>query len=87
MVESALDDIWGMRFPPQWETTIRSKETLSNNFGYAAWGLGELGKGIERVMIAGIASLAPVTFIALRALWHASRSRHTHPIKAVTTGL
>jgi hypothetical protein len=75
ILESDLDDIWGMRFPPQWETTVRSKERLSNNFGYAAWGIGELYEGLNRIAIAGIASLALAVFTAVLALRRARRPR------------
>jgi len=85
LLEADLNDIWEMRFPPQWETTLRSKERLSNNFGYAGLGFRELGEGMTRMMIAGIASLVPVTFLTLLVLRHAYRSRPAHPIKTVTT--
>jgi hypothetical protein len=87
MLESDLDDIWGMRFPPMWETKLRSSERLSNNYGYAGLGFGELGKGMTRFLIAGIASLVPVTFFTVLALCHARRSRPSYPSKAVTTEL
>jgi hypothetical protein len=76
MLEKDLDDIWGMRFPPQWKTTIRSKEQLSSNLGYAALGMGEAMKALGRVGNAAIVSLVPVTFFTLLALWHTYRTRH-----------
>jgi hypothetical protein len=72
MLESDLHDIWGMRFPPQWKTNIRSKEELANNFGYAAWGMAEVGEGLGRLMIAGLASIAQAIFftgLAVRRIW------------------
>ena len=87
MLEKDLDDIWGMRFPPQWKTTIRSKEELSNNLGYAAWGIGELGEAIGRVGNAAIVSLVPVTFFTLLALCHAYRARRARPPRAEATEL
>jgi hypothetical protein len=85
LLESDLDDIWDLRFPPQWKTTLRSKEELANNFGYAAWGFHELGEGLWCMMIAGIASLTPVTLFTFLALLHIYRSRLAHPIKTITT--
>jgi hypothetical protein len=82
MLEKDLDDIWGMRSPPRWKTTIRSNEELSNNFGYAAWGMGELGKGMGQIGIAAIVSLVPMTFFTLLALCHAYRARRARPPRA-----
>jgi hypothetical protein len=68
MLESDLDDIWDLRFPPWWEFTIRNKEDLGNNWGYAAWGLAELGEGLQRAMIAGLVALAQAGLFILIAV-------------------
>jgi hypothetical protein len=86
MLESDLNDIWGMRFPPQWKTTLRSKEELSNNYGYAGLGFRELFEGIERMMIAGIVSLAQMAFFIFLAVRRAFCSRAATQSK-LTTGL
>ena len=85
LLESDLDDIWDMRFPPQWKTTVRSNEDLSNSLGYAGLGFHELGEGLWCMIIAGIASLAPVALFTFLALLHFYRSRLVHPIKTITT--
>ncbi len=87
MLESDLNDTWVMRFPPQWETNLRSKERISKSYGYAAWDIAKLGEGITRMMIAGIVSLAPVTCFAFLALCHAHCSRPAHPMVTATTEL
>lgn len=81
MLESDLDDTWHMRFPPQWKTNLRSREKLSRNYSHAGLAFRELGEGMKRMLIAGIASLAPVTFFTLLALCHALQTRPAHPIK------
>jgi hypothetical protein len=73
MLESDLDDIWGMRFPPKWQTTIRTKETLSDNLGYWAWGMGEAANALARIALAAAASLAPVTYFTLLGLYQTYR--------------
>jgi hypothetical protein len=75
MIESDLDDIWGMRNPPKWHTTIRTKETVSGNLGYAAWGVAEAGKALTQIALAGVASLAPLSFFTLRGLYQTFRLR------------
>jgi hypothetical protein len=75
MLEKNLDEIWDMRFPPQWKTAIRSKEELSNNLGYATGGMGEAMKALGRIGNAAIVSLVAVTFFTLLALFHAYRTR------------
>jgi len=80
MLESDLNDIWDMRFPPRWETIIRSKEKLGTSFGYVAWGLRQLGESINRVFMAAVASLALsglVLFLALH--WPRSPSAEHGP--------
>jgi hypothetical protein len=74
MLESDLDHIWGMRFPPKWETTIRTQETLSDNLGYAAWGMAEALEALTRIALAGIVSLAPVTFFTILGLYRTYRA-------------
>ncbi len=53
MLESDLDHILGMRFPPKWQTTIRTQETLSDNLGYAAWGMAEAWNALTRIVLGG----------------------------------
>jgi hypothetical protein len=84
ILESELNDIWDMRFPPQWKTTLRSKEELSNNYGYAGLGFRELFEGIERMMIAGIVSLAQMAFFIFLAVRRAFRSRPATQSKVTT---
>lgn len=72
MLESDLDDSWGLRFPPERKINIRSKEELADNFGYAARGMAELGEAVARLMIAGLASVAQAIFftvLAVRRIW------------------
>jgi hypothetical protein len=60
-----------MRFPPRWETNLRSKEELGFSPGFAAWGLAELGKAFDRLFYLAVASLllpGLALFIALRRL-------------------
>jgi hypothetical protein len=87
MLESDLDHIWRMQSPPMWQTTIRSKETLSDNLGYAAWGMAEAGKAATRIALAGIASLAPVTFFTLLGLYHFYRVWRALPTRTGATEL
>lgn len=78
MLESDLDHFLGMRFPPKWQTTIRTQETLSDNLGYAAWGMAEAWNALTRIALAAVVSLAPVTFFTLLGLYQtyrASRAR------------
>jgi hypothetical protein len=71
MLESDLDHTLGMRFLPKWETTIRTRETLSDNLGYAAWGMAvaEAWNALPRFALAAVVSLAPVTFFTLLGLY------------------
>jgi hypothetical protein len=79
LLESDLNDSLDMQFPPHWETNIRSKEKLSDNLSYAAWGMGEAAKALERLGIAAIVSVAPLARFALLALWHVYKSCRVHP--------
>ena len=75
LLESDLDSIYEMTFPPRWETNIRSNEELGNNFGYAAWGIGIAMEGMMRIGIAVISSILSfgvVVWLSLR-----QRGRHT----------
>lgn len=47
----------GMRIPPRWDTKLRSKEDLGNDWGFAAQGIGEVGKAALRLAIASMISL------------------------------
>jgi hypothetical protein len=73
MLESDLDDIWGLRYPPAWKTVLRSQEKLSKNYGYAAFGFRELFEGVYRMMIAGIVSLAQAGVFVLHAARQAGK--------------
>lgn len=57
MLEEDLSGIWRLRFPARWETHLRSKEDLGNNFGFAAQSIGEAAEFIQRVLIAAVASI------------------------------
>jgi len=57
MLEDDLSDHWGLRFPAEWNTHLRSKEDLGNNLGFAAQGIGEVGKAFWRIQVAVIASV------------------------------
>jgi hypothetical protein len=87
MLESDLDHIWKMRSPPRWQTTLRSKETLSDDLGYAALGVAELGKALMRSALAAAVSLAPVTFFTLRGLYQTYRVWNALPPKSGATEL
>ncbi len=87
MLESDLDHILGMQSPPKWQTTIRTKETLSDNLGYAAWGMAEAGRAVTRLAVAGVASLAPVTFFTLLGLYRFYRLWHALPPRTGATEL
>lgn len=85
MLESDLDDIWLMRFPPTWQTNLRSKEELGNNFGYAAWGMNLIGEAIMRVVIAAVAAVVLsglFLIVSLRRLRHADAFLE-HPTEKV----
>jgi len=69
MIESDLDAAWEMRSPPRWETTMRSNETLGNNYGYSAWGMGLLAWGMIRLGIAAVASLLAFGVCVCLGLW------------------
>jgi hypothetical protein len=68
MLESDLDDIWNLRFPPQWKTTIRSNEDLGINYGYAALGFREIGELIQQIFIAGLVAIAQAGLFVLIAV-------------------
>jgi transcriptional regulator with XRE-family HTH domain len=68
MLESDLDDIGNLRFPPQWKTTIRSKEDLGNNYGYAMLGIREVAELIQRIVIAGLVAIAQAGLFILIAV-------------------
>lgn len=63
LIESELDGIWHLIFPPNWDTNVRSNEDLGNNYGYAAWGLGMAFEGMMRMVIA-----AATAFVVLGIL-------------------
>ena len=74
LLESDLDDIWDLRNPPRWEITVRSKERLSGiRGGYLSWPMRGIDKLMKAVLIALIASLAPVTYFSLQLLRHTRR--------------
>lgn len=58
LLESDLNDIYGMRNPPRWDTIVRSKEDLGNNFGYAAWGMNEVGEAMLVALLAAVAAIS-----------------------------
>ena len=76
MLESDLDAIWGMLFPPRWETNIRSNEELGNNWGYAAGGMGLAMEGMSRLVIAIVLSL----IVSAIVLWLGFRSPNHHRV-------
>lgn len=58
MIEDVLfKETSGMRFPPSWDTNLRSNEDLGNNWGFAAVGMGEALKAQARFSIAAFVSI------------------------------
>jgi hypothetical protein len=62
-IEADLDDIWGMRKPPQWDINVRSKEELGDNLGYAAWGIGLIAMAQMRLLTSIVLSIALPPFL------------------------
>jgi hypothetical protein len=60
--EKIETDLWDgmsrMRFPPQWDSIVRSGEDVGNGLGYAAWGMGKVGEAFIQLIIAAASSLA-----------------------------
>lgn len=68
-LEDRLDEHFGLRFPARWETNLRSKEDLGNNFGIAAQGIGEIMAFFHRIVFTFLAAafIAGVSvFLTLR---------------------
>lgn len=77
MLESDLDALWKLHYPPKWDTKMRSNEELSNNYGYAAWGISLLWEGMVRLAIAAIASIVASGFVLclVTRSWRRQRNR------------
>jgi len=71
MLEEDMDKAWGLRFPAQWDTSLRSKEDLGNNYGFAAQGIGIAVKMMHRMLITAVVSIVlPLAYLvpALRRM-------------------
>jgi hypothetical protein len=73
LLESELDDIWEMRFPPMWRTTIRSDEKLPKSWGYAFLGMSKVFDIVYPALIAAFVSVAQAAFFIYRA-WRRRRA-------------
>ncbi len=71
MLENDLDEHWGLRIPARWNTRLRSREELGNNYGFAALGIGMVMQALIVMSIAaGVSVVLPMIylFFALRKL-------------------
>jgi hypothetical protein len=71
-IEDELADIYSLRFPPKWATMVRSQEELGNNWGYAAWGVGELAIAVSRLCLAFGGSVVFWGIVAFLVWWRSS---------------
>jgi hypothetical protein len=56
-LEDDLKDHWGLRYPAEWETRLRSEEDLGENYGFAVQGMREVAIFVRRIMISAVASI------------------------------